>query len=96
MNEQLIRRIEAMERRFDTLQKALQEAPEELTQPQNVQMLKELEAYYEGGQWLRDYQADEQSLLPAGLKRGVLSEDGVWNLLDEICQLQKERNDQCN
>ena len=47
---------------------------------------KELTDYYFGGQWLLDYQADERGELPADLKRGVLSEDGVWNLITELEQ----------
>ena len=41
----------------------------------------ELIAYYESGQWLRDYEADERGELPRDLKRGVLSQDGLWDLL---------------
>lgn len=41
----------------------------------------ELLEYYFGGQWLLDYQADERGELPQDLKRGVLSQDGLWNLL---------------
>ena len=37
--------------------------------------------YYESGQWLRDYEADERGELPVTLKRGVLSQDGLWDLL---------------
>lgn len=44
---------------------------------------RELSDYYFGGQWLLDYEADERGELPKDLKRGVLSEDGVWNLLTE-------------
>ena len=40
--------------------------------------------YYTGGQWLRDYEADERGELPPDLKRGVLSQDGVWNLIAEL------------
>ena len=39
--------------------------------------------YYESGQWLKDYEADERGELPRNLKRGVLSQDGLWNLLHE-------------
>ena len=39
--------------------------------------------YYESGQWLADYEADERGDLPRDLKRGVLSQDGLWNLLHE-------------
>ena len=45
---------------------------------------QELTDYYFGGQWLADYRAEERGELPADLKRGVLSEDGVWNLITEL------------
>ena len=38
------------------------------------------------------HEPDEAGLLPAGLKRGVLSEDGVWNLLEDHRQLLEEMN----
>ena len=44
----------------------------------------ELRDYYSGGQWLLDYEADERGELPADLKRGVLSQDGLWNLMEEL------------
>ena len=47
------------------------------------QIPRELREYYENGQWLRDYEADERGELPGDLKRGVLSQDGLWNLLNE-------------
>lgn len=46
--------------------------------------LGELVRYYESGQWLRDYELDEQGLLPPDLKRGVLSQDGVYDLLENL------------
>ena len=36
-----------------------------------------LKEYYESGLWLSDYEADERGELPADLKRGVLSQDGL-------------------
>jgi hypothetical protein len=47
-------------------------------------MLHTLIDYYEHGQWLADYTLDEQGLLSPTLKRGVLSQDGVYNLLEEL------------
>ena len=44
---------------------------------------QELTAYYESGQWLKDYEADERGELPRNLKRGVLSQDGLWELLQK-------------
>lgn len=45
------------------------------------QKLRLLEAYYTSGQWREDYEADEQGLLPEDLKRGVLSQDALYDLL---------------
>ena len=47
------------------------------------QVPRELREYYENGQWLRDYEADERGELPVTLKRGVLSQDGLWDLLNK-------------
>ena len=44
--------------------------------------LKKLEAYYTGAEWRFDFELDEAGLLPADLKHGVLSEDGIYNLLE--------------
>ena len=54
--------------------------------------LRLLEAYYTGADWKGDYAADEAGQLPEGLKRGVLSQDGINDLLDknmEIMELLK-------
>ena len=44
--------------------------------------VRELERYYGSDLWKRDFAADEAGLLPSELKRGILSEDGVWNALE--------------
>ena len=46
--------------------------------------IAELENYQESGQWLLDYKYDESGKLPVDLKRGVLSQDGIYNLLSEM------------
>ena len=48
------------------------------------QKLRLLDDYYTSGQWRADYEADEQGLLPDDLKRGVLSQDALYDLLTEI------------
>jgi hypothetical protein len=67
----IIERITHMEALFDRAQKT-QVIPAELRD------------YYTGGQWLEDYEVEERGELPADLKRGVLSQDGLWNLLEEL------------
>ncbi len=46
--------------------------------------VEELTAYYESDAWKQDFSDDEAGLLPRDLKRGVLSEDGVYLLLEEL------------
>ena len=40
-----------------------------------------LAEYYTSDEWKQDFADDEAGRLPKDLKRGVLSEDGLWNLL---------------
>lgn len=63
-------RVKKYERLFD----------EALAQP-DPEKLRLLEAYYTSGEWLEDYEADERGEFPPGLKRGVLSQDALYNLL---------------
>ena len=48
-----------------------------------------LDTYLGSEAWHSDREADEAGLLPPDLKRGVLSEDAVWNLLERHHELQK-------
>ena len=50
--------------------------------------LAALNAYYGSDEWKNDFADDEAGLLPATLKRGVLSEDGLWNLLADHRELE--------
>ena len=51
--------------------------------------IAELEAYYTSPQWRKDFEADEAGKLPKDLKRGVLSEDGIWNVLNDYKRLME-------
>ncbi|MBQ6661315.1 MAG: DUF4298 domain-containing protein [Lachnospiraceae bacterium] len=46
-----------------------------------------LAAYYESPLWKADFAADEEGKFPAGMKWGVLSEDGVYDLLEQYDEL---------
>ena len=48
-----------------------------------------LKRYYGSDQWRQDFADDEAGLLPDGLKRGVLSEDGIWDLLNNVNELNQ-------
>ena len=76
--EESICRIRQMETLFDALQH-----PDGRRSPHFPEQLQTLIRYYEGGLWLQDFRLDEEGLLPPGLKRGVLSEDAVYNFLSQ-------------
>lgn len=82
-----LNRIEQQERNFDQAQ-ALFERLDSLLEEvdQLPTLLSSLEAYYETD-WRADFEADERGELPATLKRGILSEDGLYNLLTEQVSL---------
>lgn len=71
-------RVRQMERCFDHLRNS---SPQDDNFRQQLELLT---AYYEGGQWLHDYELDEKGLFPPDLKRGVLSQDAVFDFLAEI------------
>ena len=50
--------------------------------------VKELEAYYSSDEWKQDFEYDEAGHLPKDMKRGVLSEDGIYNLLERYHELK--------
>lgn len=78
--EAVIRRVAEMEERFDRLLERQNRGEVRKDDPD----LAILTDYCESGLWLADYTLDEQGLLPQDLKRGVLSQDGLWDLLEEI------------
>ena len=82
--ESVIERIQKMEQIFDALVVIIDD-PVGRNQDRDkvIRMMDELIAYYEGGLWLKDYEMDEKGLIPNSVKRGVLSEDGVYNLINE-------------
>lgn len=41
--------------------------------------------------WRADFEADEEGELPADLPRGVLSEDGIYNVLTEYVERKNRK-----
>lgn len=71
MKQSRIARIRKMERIYDRVRK-------------DIATLKE---YEDSGLWLQDYEADERGELPASLKRGILSQDGLDEVFEEAKSL---------
>lgn len=44
--------------------------------------IQKLDKYYSSKQWKDDFAADERGEIPVSMKRGVLSEDGIYNMLE--------------
>ena len=83
-----IERIQKMEQLMDDVIYAMNH-PEEENKSINAKV-EELKQYYSSALWIQDYTDDEAGNLPANLKRGVLSEDGLFNLLSDYEERQKE------
>ena len=85
-----IERIGQMELRMERAAKAVMELSAALDNYEAAQEdIAALNDYYGSKAWKQDFAADEAGLLPADLKRGVLSEDGIWNLLSDASELDK-------
>ena len=77
-----IERIQHYETLLDRIAPVLENLEEALDAFEGIQEdVKELAAYYEDDDWREDFEADEAGRLPADLKRGVLSEDGIYDVL---------------
>ena len=93
MDESAVQHIYRMEtildrasEKLDALEKMIEEYQE--LQPE----ILELEAYYTGQQWKDDLAMDEAGKLPCDLKRGVLSEDGIYDLLERNKEMMERIN----
>ena len=88
-NKEQIARIRKMERHLDRALAAVKRLSAALDKWEAVQDdIDALDKYYSSGEWRQDFEDDEAGKLPADLKRGVLSEDGIWNLLADCKELK--------
>ena len=78
-------RVSLMSAAYDRLRGVttmLTEKAEELeTIAPDVDILK---GYVVSQQWLYDFEADERGEISPGVNRSILSEDGLYNLLEEL------------
>ena len=91
-----IARIKRMEDILDKSSRAVQDLKQALDRYAALtEDIRELEQYYTDGQWQKDYADDEAGRLPKDLKRGVLSEDAVYDFLafrDEMLARMKRNS----
>lgn len=86
----MIKRIEEMEAALDASTAALRDLSAALEEYEAVaDRIQKLEEYYDSGAWREDFETDEAGLVPPDLKRGVLSEDALYDLLTEHEEIKK-------
>ncbi|MBE6315098.1 MAG: DUF4298 domain-containing protein [Bacteroidales bacterium] len=87
-NKKQLARIRLMERHLNRATAAVKRLEASLDKWEDAQeAIAALEEYYGSDLWKQDLADDEAGRLPADLKRGVLSEDGIWNLLTDARDL---------
>ena len=90
MNEFTMQRIAAMEAAFDRTALAVRMLESALDTYETAKVdIDRLTDYLDSGAWREDFEADEAGLVPATLKRGVLSEDGLYDLLADIVRVNE-------
>ena len=85
-----IERIKWMEQRYNNALAAIKDGAA-VSLKAVKEDVAELSKYYGSELWKQDFAADEAGKLPPDLKRGVLSEDGIWNLLSDYRDVQKKK-----
>ena len=87
-NKQQLARIRLMERHLNRATAAVKRLEAAFDKWEDAQeAIAALEEYYGSDLWKQDLADDEAGRLPADLKRGVLSEDGIWNILTDARDL---------
>lgn len=90
MNNSQIERIAAMEAALNEATAVLDAMEAAITRwEQQKPQLEALKAYYQSPQWLADLDDDRAGRLPKTLRRGVLSEDAVYDLLCDVGQMRQ-------
>lgn len=96
MNEFTLQRIVAMEAAFDRTAAAVKNLMDALDAYETVRVdIDRLTDYLDSGAWREDFEADEAGFVPGDLKRGVLSEDALYNLLGDIVSLHEQMQEIC-
>lgn len=86
-----LERITAMEQALNASAQAVAELSAALERYRALlPALSSLKEYYQSPLWLQDHDNDAAGLLPKELRRGVLSEDAVHDLLEQNALLYTE------
>lgn len=87
MDKKTIDRIKKNEERLDNISDCIKNVENALEKfKKNKKNINMLNKYYGSANWLKDKEAYEKNEIPK-IKAGVLSEDAVWNMNDDIKEL---------
>lgn len=83
-------RINKNEKRLDNITVSVKKLEEALCEfKSNIDDIKLLNKYYGSKQWFKDKDDYENDRMPK-IKAGVLSEDAVWNINEDISDIIEE------
>lgn len=83
--------ISEMESKYQMIQQACIQMNQVLSVWKKAEeSAEDLLEWYQSDQWMEAYELDENGQLPASLKRGCLSQDGIYNLLEEMNELKQQ------
>ncbi len=83
-----IERIQAMEEHLNKASQAVKALNEALDlYAEAMESIEIIDDYLVSDEWQQDFDDSEAGRLPDDLKCGVLSEDGIWNVVDTSREL---------
>ena len=83
-----IERIQAMEEHLNKASQAVKALNEALDlYVEAMESIEIIDDYLVSDEWQQDFDDSEAGRLPDDLKCGVLSEDGIWNVVDTSREL---------
>lgn len=81
----LLTRVISMEYRYDEVSRVMNALEKAVGEYEGIRSeIEILKEYVDSGLWIKDFEADEAGAIPATIKRGVLSEDGLYDLLQDM------------
>ena len=93
MKNESVKRIEHFEPILDESRKAIDSFKKELAIFKKCEKIKELSSYYGSDEWFSDFESYENGEIDKSVKCGVLSEDEIFDVIEESRELAVEMLD---
>lgn len=86
MKERIVKNEERLNSALSSIKKLEDALNEFKSNKKNIDLLNK---YYGSKNWFKDKEAFEKNII-SNIKAGVLSEDAVWNMNEDISELMEE------